>query len=479
MTLFIFAAYLGLTIGVGLWAARRNRDSQEDYFLAGRDISAFSMALSAVSSGRSAWLVLGASGAAWLGGLSALWLFPGYILAEALMFVTLGPRLRARSVETNSVTVSEVLDRSPLGPEGPGTSKWPIRQLAGLVIVLFLLTYVSAQLVAGAKTLGAIFPEIDGRTWGLVITASIILVYTWLGGYRAVVITDVVQACLMLFGIVLLPIFGLIHLGGPSACLEQLRSIDPSLLELSNGWLAGIGGFCIGVGSFGNPHILVRHMSLRDPRSAKLAMGYGTFWNIVMAIGALSLGLVGRAIYPEEALFGELGREALFPTLAQDMSSEFLFSGFVGFLLATLFAAIMSTCDSQLLVIASSLLRDLGPASWRRDDRQGLLLSRLAVFATLAAAVWMTLGKSPLIHHFVLLSWFALGVGLGPAIVMLLYDRRTSARGVFFGILTGVLGVVATWYFFLREREAHVSWEGGLVFLLSMAVIWIFRDRRR
>ena len=96
-TLLIFAGYLAVTVAVGLWASRRNLETQEDFFLGGREISAFSMALSAVSSGRSAWLVLGASGATWSMGVSALWLFPGYIIAESLMFTTIGPRLRARS----------------------------------------------------------------------------------------------------------------------------------------------------------------------------------------------------------------------------------------------------------------------------------------------------------------------------------------------------------------------------------------------
>jgi len=476
-TLSIFGAYLALTVAVGLWAARQGRDSQEDYFLAGRSISPFSMALSAVSSGRSAWLVLGASGAAWATGLSALWLFPGYILAEAAMFLTVGPRLRRRSIELGALTVSEVFERAPLGPEGPGTSRLPLRPIVGGVIVLFLLTYVSAQLVAGAKTLGNVFESVDGRTWGLVITAGIVLVYTWLGGYRAVVVTDVVQACLMLFGIVLLPLLGLAQVGGLEALADELRAVDPTLLELSRGWPSLLGGFCIGLGSVGNPHILVRHMSLRDPSGARRAMGYGTFWNVVMAGGALLMGLVGRALYPElEALAGG-DAEVLYPTLARDMCEAYLFAGFLGVLLATLFAAIMSTCDSQLLVIASSLLRDLGPRRWREEAPGGLLLSRLAVLATLVAAVWLTFGDSPLVHHLVLLSWFALGVGLGPALLLLLYDERTTARGVLAGVLTGVGGIVGTWALFLRESGGHVSWEGGIVFALALIVTWSLRAR--
>jgi sodium/proline symporter len=472
-TLIIFGAYLIATLGIGVWAARTSRGDQEDYFLGGRRVSAFAMALSAVSSGRSAWLVLGATGAAWSMGWSALWLFPGYILAEALMFAFVGPRLRARSIELDALTVPEVLARAPLGPRGPGTSRLPMQALGGLAIIAFLLTYVSAQLVAGGKTLDALF-DIDGGTWGLVITAGIVLVYTLLGGYRAVVITDVVQACLMLAGLVLLPVLGLVKLGGFAGLTETLRGIDPSLLDLNSGAVAIIGGLCIGLGSIGNPHILVRHMSLRDASEARAALGYGTLWNVVMAGGALLLGLVGRALYPEVADLGAGGREALYPVLAQALSEEYLFAGFVGFLLATLFAAIMSTCDSQLLVIAASALRDLRPTR----ASSSLFASRAAVLGTLVAAVWLTLGESPLIHNLVLLSWFALGVGFGPAVLLLLYDSKTTARGVFAGVLTGVFGIVLVWYVYLRESGGHVSWEGGVVFAVSLLVTWSLRSWR-
>ena len=471
-TLVIFGAYLVVTVLIGVWAARRGADDQEDYFLAGRKVSAFAMALSAVSSGRSAWLVLGATGLAWQQGWSALWLFPGYILAEALMFATIGPRLRARSVEVGAVTVPEVLARAPLASPG---SRLPrlVQAIAGLAIIAFLLTYVSAQLVAGAKTLDTLF-DIDGKTWGLVLTAGIVLVYTLLGGYRAVVVTDVVQALLMLAGLLLLPALGLVKVGGFEAMQEGLRALDPGLLELNRGGLAILGGFAIGLGSLGNPHILVRHMSLDDEAEARSALAYGTLWNVVMAAGALLLGLVGRVLYPELADLGDSGREALYPVLASSLSETYLFAGFVGFLLATLFAAIMSTCDSQLLVIASSALRDLLPG---RGGRGGLLASRLAVTATLVGAVWMTFGESPLVNNLVLLSWFALGVGFGPAILLLLYDRRTSAAGVLAGVLTGVLGVAAVWYVLLRPTGGHVSWEGGLVFLAALAVTWALRSR--
>ena len=480
--LVAFTLYLAITVGVGLWASSRSKGDEEDYFLAGRSLSPVSMALSAVSSGRSAWLVVGASAAAWSLGLSAVWLFPGYIVAEAWMFTSLGPRLRRFSESTGAITVPEVLSRAG------GTQRLPIRQVAGVILCVFLVTYVSAQLGAGAKTLGGVF-AIQGETWGLVLTAGIVLVYTVLGGYRAVVLTDVVQAGFMLCGMVVLPLLGLRVVGGMGELGGSLNAIDPTLLDWTRGGaLAVVGGLAIGLGSLGNPHILVRHMSLQDHASAKVAMATGTFWNLVMAAGAFLMGLVGRALHPTtETMLGD-GREYLYATLAGELSGELLFGGFVGILLATLFAAIMSTCDSQLLVLASSFVRDFRskeataqasaePPATKAPQRSGIATSRLAVLLALVAAVAIGYGDVPLVNNMVLLAWAALGIAFGPAVLALLYVPRTSERGVLAGMLVGTAMVVVAWWFSARPQGRAITWELVPCFLVTFAVITSLRRR--
>jgi len=428
-----FVLYLGLTVGIGLWAARRGSRDDEGFFLGGRRMSGFVVALSAVSSGRSAWLVLGASAAAYKSGLSAVWLFPGYVLAELVLLGKIGPRLRRTSSERGAITVPEVL-------EGRGASRWPVRQVAGLIIVLFLTSYVSAQLVAGGKALEALFPEVDGSTYGLVITASIVLVYTLLGGYRAVALTDVVQGLLMLTGLVLLPLFGLAHVGGWSALFEQLRAVDPGLVSWSQGWGPMLAGVAIGLGSFGSPPILVRAMSIADEAQLARAAWIGFTWNTVMAAGALAIGLVGRAIWTTSDAFPRGDAEHLYPMLGQLVSDEFLFAGFAGVLLAALFAAVMSTCDSQLLVIASSIVRDFKRAD--ETSSQGVMRSRLAVFVALAVAVAISFGAQRSVEDFVLFSWDALGAGFGPALCFVLFRPRTRSAAVLTSMLVGVISVV-------------------------------------
>jgi len=407
--------------------------------------------------------------------LSALWLFPGYIIAEAWMFVGLGPRLREKSLECDAITIPEVLARAPLGRNFVrGHSVLPVQLVAGLITIIFLIAYVSAQLTAGAKTLEFAL-AIDGPTWGLAITAGIVLLYTLLGGYRAVVLTDVVQAVLMLFGLLVLPIFAMVQLGGFGALHDRLQAIDPSLLSLWRGALPFLGGFAIGLGSLGQPHILVRHMSLEDPSGAHQALWTGTIWNVVMAGGALLMGLVGRALYPAlEDLAGN-DAEGVFVTLAADISAHYAFEGALGILVGALFAAVMSTCDSQLLVVASSALRDVGGKRGAKSAR-GRWKGRVAVALSLGAAVALHLGDLPQVLVFVLLAWSALGAAFGPALIFALYDPRATSRGVFSAMLVGVIGISLTHLYWVPDGK-HISWELAVVFAAALLVGWSLRER--
>ena len=167
------------------------------------------------------------------------------------------------------------------------------------------------------------------------------------------------------------------------------------------------------------------------------------------------------------------GREGLFATLAKAMSEQYLFAGFVGVLLATLFAAIMSTCDSQLLVIASSFVRDLR----RGEGGGGIGGSRIAVLATLLLAVAINIGGLPLVNDLVLLSWSALGAAFGPPILFLLYDRRTTARGSLAGVCVGAGTIVAAHFLWALPREKHVDYELIVAFVLGCLAILGTRRR--
>ena len=219
-------------------------------------------------------------------------------------------------------------------------------------------------------------------------------------------------------------------------------SVDPTAIAFG----AAIGFLGIGLGSPGQPHIIVRYLSIADPRQLRYAAVVGTIWNVVMGVGAVSVGLVARLYFPgAEALPGG-DVETVYPLLAQQHLPPILF----GVVVASIFAAIMSTADSQLLVAASALVRDVYEKVARAGEpvpqRTLVLLSRLAVAALVVIAVLVGLVADQLVFWLVLFSWAGLGAALGPTSLLALFWKRTTRAGVVAGLIAGSATVVI-WYF--------------------------------
>lgn len=445
-----FVAYLAVVLGLGLYSARFSSAGLAEFFIGGRRMNRFVVALSAVVSGRSAWLLLGVTGMAYVRGASAVWAVVGYIAVEALLFLYYGRRLRRFSGVYDCVTVPDFF-AARLGEtaDGGGAEATGRRGAVALrlvlvtVILLFMVGYVAAQFVAGGKAFSASFGI--SPTTGVLITAAIVLAYTVLGGFLAVSLTDLVQALFMLFALVAVPVLAFTRRGGLEAVLSELTALDPTLLDpaaLGFGVLLGFLG--IGLGSPGNPHILARYMSIGDAEQLRTSAVVGTAWNVVMAWGALFIGLAGRAWFPAVEALPAADPENLYPTLAGELLHPVLF----GMVVASIFAAIMSTADSQLLVAASSLVRDLYEKVWRRGrtvpQRRLVLLSRLTVTALVAVALVLGLAAEDLVFWLVLFAWAGLGAALGPTSILALYWRRTTRAGVLAGLVAGTV-VTVVW----------------------------------
>ncbi len=218
----IFLGTLLLPIGVGIWALRRTRN-QSDFFLGGRAMSQFTVALSAVSSGRSSWLVLGVSGMAYKMGASAIWATVGYTAVEALQFIYVGRKLRVETQELGSITLLDYLE-SKFHDE-----KHLIRIIGAVIIGIFITAYVAAQFNAGAKTIGTALdlPIIVS----LLCAGALVLVYMVLGGYVAVAYNDVIRAIIMLVGLIVLPVIAVVELGGWGAMSTVLTRLSPTHLD--------------------------------------------------------------------------------------------------------------------------------------------------------------------------------------------------------------------------------------------------------
>lgn len=433
-----FTLYLLALMGIGAWASRRSGQDLDGFLLGGRGLGSVVVALSAVVSGRSSWLVLGVSGAAFVQGLAAVWVLPGYILAELFMFVFVAPRLRRYTERRDCLTLPDYFearfqDRSRL-----------LRVVSVVMILVFFTAYIGAQLTAGTKTFQAVF-ALDAFPSTALMTV-IVALYTVTGGFLAVSLTDAIQAVLMLLGLVVMPAVAVSGLGGIDVLLGQLGSLStPRVDLLAAGTLVGVvKGLAIGTGSFGQPHILARYMAIDDPGRLRVSALVGTVWNVLMGWGAIWVGLVGRARYLEVSALPLGDKETLFLKLAADVFPPVL----VGLLVSAVVAAIQSTVDSQLLVAASGASRDLYQKLTRSGQeatpRELVWVSRFFVLLILFLAFLLGFQATQTenetfrsVFRFVLQAWYGLGCAFGPLLLLSLAWRGCSFAGALGGMLLG------------------------------------------
>jgi SSS family solute:Na+ symporter len=441
LALSTFVVTLFLPVIVGFITLRRTR-SQSDFFVGGRAMNRLVVALSAVSTGRSSWLVLGVSGMAYTMGVGAIWAVLGYTTVEFFQFIYIGRRLRAKTQEYDSITLLDYFESRY------SDAKHLLRIAGAIIIGIFITAYVSAQLYAGAKTLGSALGL--HLVWCLLISAALILVYMVMGGYIAVAYNDVVRAVIMLIGLVVLPAAGLFAVGGPSALDGLLTALNPAYLDpLSLGVGVIIGFLGIGLGSPGQPHIVVRYMSIDDPRHLRSAAVIGTAWNVVLGVGAVMIGLLGRAIVPEVSGLPNEDPEMVYLVL----SSQYFGPALYGILVGGIFAAILSTADSQLLVVASTFVRDIYEKILRKhariDESQKLRLSRLVLLLAGALSLVLAYTARELVFWLVLFAWGGLGASFGPAVIFSLYWKRANRYGILAGMVTGTV-VTIVWKLWLK-----------------------------
>jgi len=424
-----------MVLAIGVYATRFSSQGVGEFFVGGRRMNRFVVALSAVVSGRSAWLLLGVTGVAYTRGASAIWTVTGYTLVELVLFLTLAPRLRAFAEEHDSVTLPDVFAARFNDRDGR------LRLTLAVVLLLFMVGYVSAQFTAGGKAIGASFGLAPGA--GVLITAGIVLAYTMTGGFLAVSLTDTLQAVFMLVGLVLLPVVAFRDAGGVAAVMGELRGFDPALVDpVALGIGAWLGMVGIGLGSPGNPQIVVRFMSIADQAQLRFAAGVATFWNVVMGVGAVAIWQAGRVLIPDAAALPGADPESIYPVLAQEHLPPVLF----GVVVASIFAAIMSTADSQLLVGASTVARDVYEKVLNRDrevePRKLVWISRLVVAALVVAALLLGVVAEDVVYWLVLFAWGGLGAAIGPPLLLALYWSGTTRAGVLAGMATGTLVTV-------------------------------------
>lgn len=472
VVLVTLVLYKVMLILVGFWAQKRV-SNEEDFFLGGRGLGPVVASISYSASSSSAWTLLGMSGAAFVMGVSALWLVAGAVLGMLFAWVFVGKRLMDFSRKHNLMTLTEFL---AFGAEG--FWRKAIIYTSSIIVVFAFSFYVAAQFQGAGNTFNQTFDI--SMTNSVVLGGLIIMVYTWLGGFWAVSVTDTIQGLLMAFAAILLPVAAYIEVGGISGFLSGLAEVSSpkqlSFTMLNTGLIAVgfvLGTLGIALGTFGQPHLLVRFMALRDETALRQARIMTVLWFLVVFGGMCFVGLVGHILIPDvanpEFIFFALTDE-LFPPLVAAV------------LVAAVLSAIMSTADSQLLVGASAIAHDLGLN--KLFPGKTLLLSRIAIAALVIIAIVVALQLPSSIFDRALLAWTALGSGFGPLVMLRLAGVQIKHHGAFLGILTGFSLAVLFHFnpgdFIQTYLMADINkgfYERILSFLAGVLVLLAFRNK--
>lgn len=464
------SVYFLAMLGIGFYAWRKSTSNSEEYMLGGRDLPPAVAALSAGASDMSGWLLLGLPGALYVAGLVEAWIGIGLFIGALVNWIVVAPRLREQTERyDNALTIPEFLaNRFP-------SQAAALRMTSAVIVVLFFAVYTASGLVAGGKLFSTAFN--GGYQTGVWLTLGIVLAYTVVGGFLAVCLTDFVQGCIMMLALIIMPAVVLYagDGGGIAQARETLSGVEGFSFAWWNESMTLIGWLSLmawGLGYFGQPHIIVRFMAVRSVAEVSTARNIAMIWMGVSLIGAIGLGVFGRA-YVERSGITLEDPETIFILLAETLFPALI----TGFLFAALLAAIMSTVSSQLLVSSSSLAEDIYKllVNKQASDKTIVNIGRLAVVAVGAVAAIIAGDPDSEVLGLVANAWAGFGAAFGPLMILALTWSRMTGAGAVAGLVTGALTVIV--WISLGLNSSFLGGPGVYEiipgFLLAMAAIVI------
>lgn len=426
-----FILFLTLFLGIGLLSAFKSRGHSHDYLVASSSISPWAVALSAVATNNSGYMFIGMIGFTYLTGLSSIWLMIGWIVGDLIASQFIHKKLRVATGEQKIMSFGGVIGN------WYGDEFRKLRFLVGSITLVFLSIYAAAQLKAGGKALHVLLGW--DYSSGAIIGAIMVFLYCLAGGIRASIWTDVAQSFVMIIAMFSILAMGIFQLGGISSFWQALGSVSDSYLSLSpaNMPIPGATGFVLfilgwlfaGFGVVGQPHIMVRFMTLDHSKNINRVRLYYYSWFTAFYTMTIGAGLLARLLLGNAGTFDE---ELALPLIAL----ELLHPLFVGLVLAGLFAATMSTADSLILSCSAAMVRDL-TYRWRGH----YLMVKICTFLVTTFSLLVALYGTENVFNLVLIAWSVLAASFGPLIFIYSCGGRASE---YQGIITVLAGFATT-----------------------------------
>lgn len=458
------AVYMAICLGLGVLAWRRTRNLG-DFILGGRSLGSWVTALSAQSTDMSGWLLMGLPGLAYASGFDGIWLLLGLVAGTWLNWRWIAAPLRETTERLgNSLTLPDFFERRY------EDHSRVLRSLSAFFILVFFVFYTSSGFVAAGRLFESLFglPYFEAMFWGSIV----MLAYTFLGGFLAVSWSDVLQGTLMFIALVLVAVLGVSMAGGFATTFERLETLDATLLDPfvadageALGWVGILSLLGWGLGYAGQPHILARFMAAKSVEHITVARRVAMLWVVIVLVAAVFVGLSGRLVLPEPLVGTDTEKVFIL------MSTTYLHPALAGLCLAGIMAAVMSTASAQLLVASSAFTQDFYGSLFRPQASTAELLwaGRLSVLVIAVLAFIIALDPSSTVLELVAWAWAGFGAAFGPAVILSLYDARTTRNGVLAGIVVGGVTVIF-WKQFASLGGLFALYELVPGFTLSLLV---------
>lgn len=456
--------YFILIMGIALWGSRaagKRSDTKgfmEEYFIGSRSMGGFVLAMAIITTYTSASSFVGGPGVAYNVGLGWILLSMIQVPTAFLTLGVLGKRFALIARRTNAVTITDFI-RARYGSD-------LVVILASLSLLVFFMASMLAQFIGGAR----LFESVTGYSYqtGLLIFGLTVVIYTTVGGFRAVVLTDTIQGVMMLFASLAILYAVITAGGGVESIMQTLYSIDPQLLTPTGGGNAIPTPFIlsfwvlVGIGILGLPQTTQKCLGYKDSRSMHNAMIIGTFVVGFTMLAMHLVGAMGRAVIPDITV-GDLA----VPTLTVRLMSPF----WAGIFIAGPLAAIMSTVDSMLIMCSAAIVKDLYFHYIVKNDESRLSPKKvrgmsLVVTAVVGVLVFFAAMKPPSL--LVWINLFAFGgleaVFFCPTLFGL-YWKRANSTGA---ILSMICGAAA--FFWFNITKTSIAGTTAIVPTLVIAI---------
>lgn len=452
--------YFSILTAIGVYFYRKSQNSSEQFISGGHSLNYWVTAIATQASDMGAWLFLGFPAAMFLQGVFEYWTAIGLVVFMWLNWKYIAPRLRQQTAALKSLTLADYFEKKYNDTSGL------LALSTSIISFIFFIIYISSGLIG----LGRIFQSsfnIEYHT-GIIVSMLIALFYTLLGGFVAIAWCDLFQGLFLLGVVVVVPIYAYMFTGGVTE-IVQIAAQKNISLSLVSSWQETLKAIALaagwGLGYFGQPHILANFIGIDDPTKIKYARRVGITWQIIVLTASACIGLIAIAFFKDMIVDPQM----IFVTMTKSLFHPFV----AGLALCAIFAATLSSVDTQLL-IAGSLGAQQIYARFKRKKtgREFILLSRISTSLVALGALAVAWSNDSSIYDVVYFAWSGLGAAFGPLVIASLYHKNITRNGALAGILVGTL-VTIIWPYLntgiLQLVPAFIASYGAIIVVSRFA----------